>query len=171
MKLNSHKMIRSERDVESIHSLPFEYDSTPLKENEGYFYTRGMEMQTMTEMLIEWHTRANVPILDKPQFPENKRVALRCDLISEECIELGQAIEQRDIVEVADALADLLYVTIGTALEFGIPIDKVFAEVHRSNMTKCVDGKIIYREDGKVLKPKSYEPPKLREILFPERNK
>lgn len=145
-------------DQNSGKHQPFEYDPT------------GDKMQTMTEMLIEWHTKANVPILKIPLFPGPNREHLRFDLIHEEFEELKRAYEIKDIVEVADALADLIYVTIGAALEFGIPIDKVFAEVHRSNMTKCVDGKIIYREDGKVMKPDTYEKPKLKEILFPNAN-
>lgn len=122
---------------------------------------------TMTEMLVEFHKTGAAPILEKPQFPDSKRIHLRIALIREECTELILAIDNSNLIETADALADLIYVTIGAALEFGIPIDKVFAEVHRSNMTKCVDGKIIYREDGKVMKPNSYEKPKLKEILFP----
>jgi len=123
-------------------------------------------IKTNAEMVAEWHRAFNVPILDKPTFPDEKRIDLRIDLIQEEVGELFGAIHNRDIVEVADALADLLYVTYGMALEFGIPIDEVFEEVQSSNMSKLgEDGKPIYRKDGKVLKGSNFRPPEIEGIL------
>jgi len=91
---------------------------------------------------------------------------LRVDLISEELEELELAITNQDIVEVADALTDLLYVVYGAGHAFGIDLDECFMEVHESNMSKLgEDGKPIYREDGKVLKGPGYFPPNLEEIV------
>ncbi len=91
---------------------------------------------------------------------------LRIDLISEELEELDLALTNKDIVEVADALTDLLYVVYGAGHAFGIDLDECFTEVHESNMSKLgEDGKPIYREDGKVLKGPNYFPPNLEEIV------
>lgn len=97
-------------------------------------------------------------------FPDSEVCGLRMDLIHEEHKEFEKAIYDKDLVEAADALADLLYVTYGAAIAFGIPIDKVFAEVHRSNMTKFKDGP-KFRSDGKLLKGPGFEPPRIKEIL------
>lgn len=91
---------------------------------------------------------------------------LRQKLIDEEYQELKDAVEAEDIIEIADACADLLYVVYGTALAFGIPITKVFEEVHRSNMSKVLpDGTVGRRADGKILKSPTYSPPNLEPIL------
>jgi len=123
-------------------------------------------VKTNAEMVAEWHRAFNVPILDKPDFPDEARVVLRINLVAEEVSELFAAVRNKDIVEVADALADLLYVTYGMAHEFGIPIDEVFEEVQSSNMSKLGgDGKPIYREDGKVLKGPNFRPPEIEGVL------
>jgi predicted HAD superfamily Cof-like phosphohydrolase len=83
----------------------------------------------------------------------------RCDFVYEEARELREAIESGDVVAAADALADLAYVVYGSALHFGIDLDAVLAEVHRSNMTKSPAG------DGKAIKGSSYEPPDLAHVL------
>lgn len=102
----------------------------------------------------------------KPEFPSREIMELRIELISEELNELWEAFDKRDIVEVADALTDILYVTYGAAHAFGIDIDKCFDEVQRSNMSKLgEDGKPIYREDGKVQKGPNYFKPDLKKIL------
>ena len=102
----------------------------------------------------------------KPEFPSREIMELRIELISEELNELWDAFDKRDIVEVADALTDILYVTYGAAHAFGIDIDKCFDEVQRSNMSKLgEDGKPIYREDGKVQKGPNYFKPDLKKIL------
>lgn len=101
-----------------------------------------------------------------PEFPDRDTIHLRIDLIEEELEELRTAIADENIVEVADALTDILYVVYGAGLTFGIDLDKTFAEVHRSNMSKLgPDGKPIYREDGKILKGPDYTPPDLTFIL------
>ena len=92
---------------------------------------------------------------------------LRYDLIDEELKELRQALDERNLVEVADALTDLLYVVYGAGHSFGIPLDKCFEEVHNSNMSKLgADGKPIYREDGKVLKGPNYWNPDLKKVIY-----
>jgi|SRR6056300_659945 len=103
----------------------------------------------------------------EPGFPSLNVQALRVDLISEEFKELVDAIATKDLVEVADALTDLLYVVYGAGHSFGLDLDSCFDEVHASNMSKLgEDGRPIYREDGKVLKGPNYFPPNLEDILF-----
>ena len=102
----------------------------------------------------------------KPSFPDKKIVQLRYDLIKEELDELSEAIKDKDIVEVADALTDLLYVVYGAGHSWGIDLDKCFAEVQRSNMSKLgKDGKPIYNEKGKVMKGPNYFKPNLKQFL------
>jgi predicted HAD superfamily Cof-like phosphohydrolase len=110
-----------------------------------------------------WRLESNDhPTLEVPDAVKQ----IRCALIEEEAAEFRAAVEEGDLVEVADAIADLLYVVYGAALTFGVPADEVFSEVHRSNMTKLgADGLPIYREDGKVLKGPNYSPPDLLPIL------
>ncbi len=96
----------------------------------------------------------------KPEFPSEKIVKLRYDLIKEELDEFEQALKDKNLEEVADSLADILYVTYGAGHAFGIDLDKCFDEVQRSNMSKLgADGNPIYNEDGKVMKgPKYFKP-------------
>lgn len=94
---------------------------------------------------------------------------LRYELVREEVEELADAFEANDIVGVADALTDILYVVYGAGHAFGINLDDTFAEVQRSNMSKLgADGQPIFRDDGKVLKGPNYTPPDLKKILFPD---
>ena len=87
-------------------------------------------------------------------------------MLCEEFYELITALNNDDLVELADGMADLIVVVCGTALSYGIPLDEVFAEVHLSNMSKLgEDGKPIYREDGKVLKGPYYHPPDIQGVL------
>ena len=105
-------------------------------------------------------------IKTKSSFPNEKIVQLRYDLIKEELDELAVAIKDKDIVEVADALTDLLYVVYGAGHSFGIDLDKCFAEVQRSNMSKLdIDGNPIYNENGKVMKGPNYSKPNLKQFL------
>jgi predicted HAD superfamily Cof-like phosphohydrolase len=101
-----------------------------------------------------------------PEFPDLDTVALRYELIKEELQELFVAMAEKDMVEVADALTDILYVTYGAGHAFGIDLDACFREVQRSNMSKLgEDGKPIYREDGKILKGPDYSEPDLKKVL------
>ena len=112
-------------------------------------------------------------IRKKPEWPTAEEMDLRLDLIDEEVEELKDAIynEEGTLVDVADALADILYVVYGAAHTFGIPIEDCFREVQRSNMSKLgEDGKPKYREDGKVLKGPKYSEPDLKKILYGETN-
>jgi predicted HAD superfamily Cof-like phosphohydrolase len=102
----------------------------------------------------------------KPEFPGDAERRLRIKLLREEFEEYLDAEKDDDIVEVADALADIIYIACGTAVSYGIPLDRVFAEVHRSNMAKLVDGKPIRREDGKILKPEGWTPPDTKGAVF-----
>ena len=105
-------------------------------------------------------------VKEKAEFPENKIVRLRIDLIEEELNELKEAIKNNDIVEVADALTDILYVTYGAGHSFGVDLDECFDEVQRSNMSKLgEDGKPIYNELGKVMKGPNYFAPNLKKIV------
>jgi len=105
-------------------------------------------------------------VKDKASFPNDKIVKLRHDLILEELNELKEAIDQKDIKEVADALTDILYVTYGAGHAFGINLDKCFEEVQSSNMSKLgKDGKPIYNDQGKVMKGPNYFKPNLNKFL------
>ena len=105
-------------------------------------------------------------IKEKAGFPDHKIVSLRYDLIREELDELKDALGNKDLKEVADALTDILYVTYGAGHAFGINLDKCFAEVQNSNMSKLgLDGKPIYNEKGKVMKGPNYFKPDLRKFV------
>ena len=105
-------------------------------------------------------------VKEKAEFPTDKITSLRYDLIQEELDELKEAIDNRDIKEVADALTDILYVTYGAGHAFGINLDKCFGEVQNSNMSKLgEDGKPIYNEKGKVLKGPNYFKPDLKKFV------
>ena len=102
----------------------------------------------------------------KASFPNDKIISLRLDLIREELSELTEALEKKDIKEVADALTDILYVTYGAGHAFGINLDKCFEEVQNSNMSKLgSDGKPIYNEQGKVMKGPDYFKPDLNKFV------
>ena len=102
----------------------------------------------------------------RPEFPDADTCNLRLELIAEELNELYDAISDKDIIAVADALTDILYVTYGAGHAFGVDLDACFDEVQRSNMSKLgEDGKPIYRDDGKVLKGPNYSEPNLERVL------
>ena len=105
-------------------------------------------------------------IKEKASFPNDKITSLRYDLIKEELDELKEAIDKKDIKEVADALTDILYVTYGAGHAFGIDLDKCFEEVQNSNMSKLgKDGKPIYNDNGKVMKGPNYFKPNLSKFV------
>jgi len=102
----------------------------------------------------------------KPSFSTNKINKLRLDLIKEELSELTEAMNKKDLLEVADALTDILYVTYGAGHAFGINLDKCFEEVQNSNMSKLDEnGKPIYNEHGKVMKGPNYFKPDLSKFV------
>ena len=125
---------------------------------------------TNAEKVSEFHTAMGMTNGVWP--PTNQEQNLRLKLIQEEFSEMEAELFPPwgcdpipDRQKLAKELADLLYVTYGTAVSFGIPIDEVFDAVHRSNMSKLVDGKPLKREDGKVLKGPNYKPPQLDHIF------
>lgn len=153
-----------------------------------------MDQLDSLNQVAEFHKTFNAPILEKPTIPSKKRSALRVALLQEELDELKKAIEDNDLVEVADALCDLQYVLSGAVLEFGLgeKFVELFNEVQRSNMSKACDnqqqadetitfykekGQDAYSEisgekinvhrvsDNKVLKNKYYSPADLKKIL------
>ncbi len=102
----------------------------------------------------------------KPSFSSDKINKLRIDLIKEELDELQEAMKNNDLLEVADALTDILYVTYGAGHAFGIDLDKCFDEVQNSNMSKLGEnGKPIYNEAGKVMKGPKYFKPDLSKFV------
>ncbi len=113
-------------------------------------------------MVQEFHEAFDILMKETPGIPDETTQGLRLSLIREELDELREGFETSNIVEVADAIADLLYVTYGTAVSCGIDIGPVFEEVHRSNMTKVGGHK---REDGKWVKPAHYSPARIAETL------
>ncbi len=154
-----------------------------------------MEQINSLNQVADFHRTFNAPILDTPQIPSEQRCELRVNLLQEELNELSQAIKDNDIVEIADALADLQYVLSGAVLEFGLgeKFVELFNEVQRSNMSKACDtqqedlmtlshykkkdgtegyykkinGKwLVYRaSDDKVLKSINYSPAELKKII------
>jgi len=105
-------------------------------------------------------------VKSKASFPDQKIQKLRYDLIKEELDELKEALDQKNLKEVADALTDILYVTYGAGHAFGIDLDKCFTEVQNSNMSKLDEnGKPIYNENGKVMKGPNYFKPNLQKFI------
>ena len=121
---------------------------------------------TEQEMVKQFHVAYGVPYSVKASLPDEARRKLRRKLLCEEFIEYLEGEQYDDLVEIADGLADMLYIAFGTALEYGIDLHAVFAEVHRSNMSKLgEDGKPIRRDDGKVMKGPNYERPQIAKVL------
>lgn len=113
----------------------------------------------------DFHIAFSQPVGETPQLPNEKERTLRKTLLHEEMNEYFAAERIDDIVEIADALADIIYIACGTAVSYGIPLDKIFEEVHRSNMAKLVDGKPLKRADGKVIKPEGWKAPDIAGVL------
>ena len=106
-------------------------------------------------------------VKNKPSFSSEKINNLRYELIKEELDEFKEALKDKDILEVADALTDILYVTYGAGHAFGIDLDKCFNEVQKSNMSKLgEDGKPIYNDNGKVMKGPNYFRPDLGKYIL-----
>lgn len=125
--------------------------------------------QTNFKLVGNFMNRFGQEVIDKesPNLGTQELQDLRVELIQEELKELQEALKEKNIVEVADALTDILYVAYGAGHAFGIDLDECFQEVHFSNMSKLGDdGKPIYREDGKVMKGPRYFEPDLRYVLY-----
>jgi len=122
-------------------------------------------MTDMFNSVVEFQKAFGQLVSDKPEFPDSKTRILRMRLLSEEFVEYNTAEHDNNLIEVADALADLIYIACGTAASYGIPLNAIFEEVHRSNMAKLVDGKPLKREDGKIIKPEGWKPPDIEKII------
>jgi predicted HAD superfamily Cof-like phosphohydrolase len=116
---------------------------------------------------ISFHETFDLPRQAMPNIEIAESLAkLRTALLKEEVSELIDAVNDSDIVALADALADIVYVAYGTAVTYGIDLDRVLHEVHRSNMSKLgKDGEPIFRADGKVVKSSQYRPPDVAGVL------
>jgi predicted HAD superfamily Cof-like phosphohydrolase len=121
-------------------------------------------MHEAQRMVREFHERFGVTSNDRPTWPGDGVHRLRMSLVDEEVAELRNAGERGDLVAAADALGDLLYVVYGTAEAYGIDLEPVFDEIHRSNMSKG-DAEPGCRPDGKVCKGERYSPPRVDEVL------
>ena len=117
-------------------------------------------------MVEEFHRKFEILVNERPTIPGNTTKDLRVRLIQEEFDELKEALAKEDLVAVAKEMADLLYVVYGTAVSYGIDMEPVFQEIHRSNLSK-VDG--YKRADGKWVKPPTYSPACLEPILNTQR--
>ena len=122
-------------------------------------------MTNFTDVKIFMETFGQM-VRTKPQFPDEKTMKLRYDLIKEELNELEYAMKTKNLKEIADALTDILYVTYGAGFAYGIDLDKCFKEVQRANMSKLgEDGKPIFNEKGKVMKGPNYREPDLKQFV------
>lgn len=118
--------------------------------------------ESFADRVREFHSAYGLGIASEPT-PRPDSWKLRIELLREEYV---AAAENGDLVEVADALADMVYVIYGTACEYGLPLDALLAEVHRSNMSKLgPDGQPVRRADGKILKGPDYQPPDIAGVL------
>ncbi|MBV9447509.1 MAG: nucleoside triphosphate pyrophosphohydrolase family protein [Streptosporangiaceae bacterium] len=117
--------------------------------------------------VTEFHAAFRLPVRELPSADIDPELAsLRIALLEEETGEFVTAAEKGDLIGIADALADVVYVAYGTALTYGIDLDAVLQEVHRSNMSKLdADGRPLIRDDGKVLKSERYSAPDIRAVL------
>mgnify|MGYP001344977061 FL=1 len=122
-------------------------------------------MTNFTDVKVFMETFGQM-VRTKPQFPDEKTMKLRYDLIKEELTELEHAMKTKNLKEIADALTDILYVTYGAGFAYGIDLDKCFKEVQRANMSKLgEDGKPIFNEKGKVMKGPNYREPNLKQFV------
>jgi NTP pyrophosphatase (non-canonical NTP hydrolase) len=127
-------------------------------------------MNPLVASLLEFNQAFDIPKLDSPDIGSDELIELRIKLLREEVEEYAEAARAGDLVEVLDALADIGYILAGTILNHGMQniYDDAFNEVHRSNMAKLVDGKVLRREDGKVMKPQGWTPPQLAQFVSKE---
>ena len=123
-------------------------------------------MSNMFQDVKDFQTAVGQNVGQKPEFPSADERCLRIRLLEEEFEEYLQGEGKDDLENIAKELADIIYIVCGTAVSYGIPLDRVFDEVHRSNMAKLVDGKPVRRDDGKILKPEGWTPPDIKSILY-----
>ena len=124
-------------------------------------------MSNMYTDVKEFQTAVGQHVGERPEFPNGDERVLRMRLLKEEFDEYNQGEYNNDLENIAKELADIIYIVCGTAVSYGIPLDRVFEEVHRSNMAKLVDGKPVRRDDGKILKPEGWTAPDIKKVLWP----
>ena len=124
-------------------------------------------MNPIVKALLGFNDAFEIPKLESPGLSSKEMIELRIKLLREEVEEYAEAALSGDLVEVLDALADIGYILAGTIINHGMQniYDDAFDEVHRSNMAKLVDGKVLRRDDGKVMKPEGWQPPQLAQFL------
>lgn len=125
-------------------------------------------MTNYLALLREFHTAMGLPVSEAPAVLDIKQRALRMSLLSEEWREYldEDCCGEPDLAKVAKELGDVLYIAFGTAVAYGLPMDQIFEEIHRSNMSKLgPDGKPQFREDGKVMKGPNYSPADVEAIV------
>jgi len=121
---------------------------------------------SLEQQVRQFNTTYGKVMSETPRLPTEPEAALMNNLILEELMELNEAIDAGDLVEIADAIGDILYVTAQQATMLGLPVDALLREIQRSNMSKLgEDGNPIYREDGKVLKGPNFSEPRIQEVL------
>jgi phosphoribosyl-ATP pyrophosphohydrolase len=129
-------------------------------------HASAIEPWAPVDAVREWLLEAGLPIQAHPTLdvaPDARQMA--CALIEEEAAEFRAAVDASDLIEIADAAADLIWVTLEAAATFGIPIESVFAEVHRSNLTKVRTDQVALNGAGKIVKGPTFSPPDLLPIL------
>jgi predicted HAD superfamily Cof-like phosphohydrolase len=168
-------------DIRCAHAM--DHRGLHFAMRDGVQYTWGFEapvnrLNPWSAMVREFHLAADQPVEERPIHlytklafggPAHEQLrSLRKRLLEEEFNEYLAAERDGSMVGVADGLADMLYIILGTCHAYGIPIERVFAEVHRSNMTKVdpATGKVRRREDGKILKPEGYSPPDIVSAVY-----
>ena len=121
---------------------------------------------SLEQKVNQFNTTYNKDMPSSPRLPTDMEATLMHTLILEELMELNEAIDNGDLVEIADAIGDILYVTAQQATTIGMPVDALLREIQRSNLSKLgEDGKPIYREDGKVLKGPNFSEPDILSVL------
>ena len=140
---------------------------TAISDSEATLQSRGRFTSDIAAAVTAFHKAFDLPRRARPSVDIDKSLArLRIALLEEEVDEFVAAATARDIVGIADALADIVYVAYGTAVTYGIDLDAVLAEVHRSNMSKLDRrGRPLKRTDGKILKSDQYTPPDVGTVL------
>jgi predicted HAD superfamily Cof-like phosphohydrolase len=152
-------------------ATPTGFGNPQLFEGYGCTASDGPGRRPLSEPMqcvLQFHQAFGLPGAASPRHAgvPTALTELRIDLLVEEVQEFAEAARSGDLVALADALADIVYVTYGAALTYGIDLDAVLREIHRSNMSKLgSDGRPVLREDGKVLKPGTYRPPDVKAVL------
>ena len=122
-------------------------------------------MVDMVAAVKEFQEAFGQRVGDHPFLPSSHERELRMRLMKEEYKEYKKAEKANNLVNLASELADIIYIACGTAVSYGIPLHEVFEEVHKANMSKLIDGKVLRREDGKIQKPEGWQPADIESIL------